>query len=171
MTPDQLAAEARANWTGTSPPGLDHTKRLKAPWSAPLIDAGYTVIPNAILLRQQALGLDSRDLNVFLQIASHWWSSEKLPFPSKERIAKAIGIKDKSTVRKRLSALEKGKLIRRVTRKNKHGGSDTNVYDLGPLIMAATPCALEMIQEIKAKKEAKVIKLAKKRKPDLKAVS
>ncbi|MDA8351245.1 MAG: helix-turn-helix domain-containing protein [Pseudomonadota bacterium] len=157
--------------TTATKPDTDHAKRLKARWSAPLIDAGYTVIPNAILLRQQALGLDSLDLNILLQIASYWWSSEKLPFPSKERIAKAIGIKDKSTVRKRLSALEKGNLIRRITRKNKHGGNDTNVYDLGPLIKAATPYALEMIQEIKAKKEAKVAKLAKKGKPELKAVS
>ncbi len=156
--------------SNTPKPDAPHLKRLKERWTAPLIDAGYTVIPNAILLRQRALGLDSVDLNILLQIASHWWSRDKLPFPSKERIAKAIGVKNKSTVRKRLAALEKGQLIRRVSRPGRHGGNDTNAYDLSPLIKAATPYALEIIQEIKEKTESKVAKLAKKGKPQLKVV-
>lgn len=151
-------------------PDAEHVKRLKARWTAPLIDAGYTVIPNAILLRQQALGLDSVDLNIIAQIASYWWSPDKLPFPSKETIAKAIGVKDKSTVRKRLAALEKANLIHRIERPGRHGGNDSNAYDLNPLIKAATPYALEMIQEIEAKSAAKVAKLSKKGKPLLKAV-
>ena len=152
-------------------PENKHLKRLKARWTGPLIDAGYTVIPNAILLRQQALGLDSVDLNILMQIASYWWSSNEFPFPSKERIAKAIGAKDKSTVRKRLAALEKANLIQRITRPGRHGGNDSNAYDLTPLIKAATPYAHEMIQEVAEKKAAKTAKLAKKGKPVLKAVS
>lgn len=148
----------------------NHMQRLKQRWTAPLIDAGYTALPNAILLRQQALGLDSIDLNIIMQIASYWWSRDKLPFPSKERIAKAIGI-DKSTVRKRLAGLEKGNLIRRIHRPGKYGGNDSNAYDLDPLIKAATPYALEMIQEIDAKTAAKMSKLSKKGKPILKAVN
>jgi hypothetical protein len=52
--------------SNTSKPDAHHLKRLKERWTAPLIDAGYTVIPNAILLRQRALGLDSVDLNILL---------------------------------------------------------------------------------------------------------
>ena len=152
-----------------SKPETNHLQRLKQRWTPPLIEAGYTALPNAILLRQQALGLDSIDLNIILQIASYWWSREKLPFPSKQRIAKAIGI-DKSTVRKRLAALEHGKLIRRIHRPGAYGGNDSNAYDLDPLIKAATPYALEMIQEINAKAAAKMSKLSKKGKPFLRAV-
>jgi hypothetical protein len=148
----------------------EHLKRLKDRWSGPLIDAGYTVIPNAILLRQQALGLDSMDLNIIAQIASYWWSREKLPFPSKGRIAKAIGIKDVSTIRKRLAAMEQGNLIRRIARPGRHGGSDSNAYDLAPLIKAATPFALEMIQDIETRTAAKEAKLSKKGRPILKSV-
>lgn len=144
-------------------------KKLEKRWTAPLIQAGYTVIPNAILLRQQALGLDSLDLNIIAQIASYWWSKEKLPYPSKVRIAKAIGI-DPSTVRRRLARLEGGGLISRIPRKSTLGGNDTNEYDLGPLIKAATPYALEMLQEIDSKKKAKLAKLAKKGKPKLSVV-
>lgn len=144
-------------------------KKLEQRWTAPLIRAGYTVIPNAILLRQRAIGIDSIDLNIIAQIASYWWSKEKLPYPSKQRIADAIGI-DASTVRRRLAALEKAKLVRRIQRPGTHGGNDTNLYDLSPLIAAATPFAAEMIEEIEARKLGKLAKLSKKGKPKLSVV-
>jgi predicted transcriptional regulator len=142
---------------------------LEKRWTAPLIKAGYTVLPNVIFLRQQALGLDSIDINILLQIVSYWWDPERLPFPSKGTIAKAIAI-DVSTVRKRLAALEKGGLIHRVHRKNKFGGNNTNKYDLSPLIKAATPFAEEMLAQKTQHQQAKLAGLAKKGKPLLKAV-
>ena len=144
-------------------------KKLEQRWTVPLIRAGYTVIPNAILYRQKALGIDSVDLNIILQIASHWWSPESLPFPSKKRLAAAVNISE-SAVRKRLAALEKGGLLTRISRPAKHGGNDTNLYDLGPLIKEATPYAQDMLQEIKVKTAAKIAKLSKKGKPQLKVV-
>lgn len=119
-------------------------QRLEKKWSVPLIKAGYTVIPNAILLRQQALGLDAIDLNILLLIASYWWDSDRPPYPSKMTIAKAMHI-HVTTVRRRLAALEKGGLIKRNHRKNKLGGNNTNSYDFGPLIASALPYATEMI--------------------------
>jgi len=49
-------------------------------WTAPLIKAGWTVIPNVLFERQQALGLDPLDVNILLHIASYWWTPEGKPY-------------------------------------------------------------------------------------------
>jgi len=38
--------------------------KLEAKWSEPLIEAGYTVVPNVIFQRQRALGLSPLDINI-----------------------------------------------------------------------------------------------------------
>jgi hypothetical protein len=48
------------------------------------MDAGWTVIPNVLIERQRALGLDSLDLNILLVLASMWWDAENPPWPSKK---------------------------------------------------------------------------------------
>lgn len=144
-------------------------RQLKERWTTPLIEAGYTVVPNAILLRTRALGLDPTDFAIIMHIASYWWSKEKLPFPSKLSLAKGIGV-DPSTIRRRIARMEKGGLIKRVARKGKHGGNDSNMYDLSPLIKEATPYAQEIIEEIKERTRNKEARLAKKGKPKLVAV-
>ena len=74
--------------------------------------AGWTLLPNVIFERQQALGLDPMDVNILLHLASYWWTEESKPFPSKTTIAKAIGV-DPRSVQRRIARLEKGYLIRR----------------------------------------------------------
>lgn len=150
-------------------PDSTTTRQLKERWGGPLIDAGYTVIPNAILLRMQALGLDALDLAIIAHIASYWWSKEKLPFPSKASLAKGLRV-DPSTIRRRIAKLEAGKLIRRVKRKGRHGGNDSNMYDLAPLIKAAEPYAKEMIQERNKSIKDKQERLARRGRPKLTAV-
>ena len=96
------------------------------------MEAGYTIVPNVLITRHLQLGLDAVDLALVLQLASHWWTAEHKPFPSKKRLAKAIG-RDATVVRKRLKDLERGKLVKRIFRKRDHGGNNTNLYDLSPL--------------------------------------
>lgn len=78
-------------------------------WTPTLMKAGWTVLPNVLFERQQALGLDPLDINILLHIASYWWSEGSKPHPSKTTIAKAIGIEPRS-VQRRIAALEKDKL-------------------------------------------------------------
>jgi hypothetical protein len=48
-------------------------------WSKTLMDAKWTVIPNVILDRQQALGLEPVDVCILLHLAKHWWEADRLP--------------------------------------------------------------------------------------------
>ncbi len=131
--------------------------------------AGWTVLPNVLFERQQALGLDPLDINILLHIASYWWSESGKPHPSKVTIAKAIGI-DPRSVQRRIAALEAAKLIRREERRISKSGSKTNIYHLDGLIEAAKPYALEKIQERDAKAAERAARASRKGKPKLKLV-
>jgi len=131
--------------------------------------AGWTVFPNVLFERQQALGLDPLDINILLHIASYWWSESGKPHPSKVTIAKAIGV-DPRTVQRRIAALETANLIRREERRISKSGSKTNVYHLEGLIEAAKPYALEKIRERDARAAEREARAARKGKPHLKVV-
>ena len=120
-------------------------RRNEEKWSAPLMDAGWTVLPSIILEKQHAIGLDPFDVNILMQLARHWWFNDNLPHPSKTTLAECMGI-DPSTVRRRIAQMEKDGLIRRVARYDpKHRGQTSNFYEFDGLIQAATPFALEAI--------------------------
>lgn len=138
-------------------------------WSPPLIKAGWTAMPNVIFERQQALGLDSLDINILLHIISYWWSESSKPHPSKVTIAKAIGVEPR-TVQRRIAQLEAAKLIRREERRISQTGSKTNIYHLDGLIEAAKPYALEKLQEMAAKSAERAARAQRKGKPKLKLV-
>jgi hypothetical protein len=138
-----------------------HPSRNEVKWTPALMRAGWTVIPNIIFERQQALGLDALDINILLHIASYWWDANNKPHPSKVTIAEAIGV-DPRTVQRRIAALEAGKLIRREERRTSPAGSKTNVYHLDGLIAAATPYAHEKLQDIAIAKAARAARARKK---------
>jgi DNA-binding transcriptional regulator YhcF (GntR family) len=144
-------------------------KSLKAnekKWTKELMDAGWTVIPNVLLERQKALGLDAIDINILMHIASFWWHPENKPHPSKKTIAEAMGI-DPRTVQRRIADMEKDGLIQREERRVSQVGSKSNVYHLEGLIKAARPYAKEMVQVKNAKIAVKEAMRAKKGKPQL----
>ena len=118
-------------------------------WSRDLMAVGWTVIPNVIFERQQALGLEPIDVNILLHLASYWWTPEGKPHPSKKTIAAAIGV-DPRTVQRRIARLEAGNLIRREERREKGAGkgSKSNIYHLDGLIKAAQPYAIEKAEEL-----------------------
>jgi DNA-binding transcriptional regulator YhcF (GntR family) len=138
-------------------------------WSPTLMKAGWTVLPNILFERQQALGLDAIDINIILHIAAYWWTLEGKPHPSKKTIAAAMGIEPR-TVQRRIASLEAARLIRREQRRSVGNVSQTNVYHLDGLIAAATPYALEKIQQREAKAAEKAARAARKGKPRLTVV-
>lgn len=157
-------AETKSKTSGDSQLRVNEKK-----WSRALMKAGWTVFPNVLFERQQALGLDPLDINILLHIASYWWSESGKPHPSKVTIAKAIGV-DPRTVQRRIAALEAAKLIRREERRISKSGSKTNVYHLDGLIEAAKPYALEKIRERDAKAAERQARASRKSRPQLKLV-
>lgn len=59
-----------------------HLRENEKKWTKPLLDAGWTMLPNVIFERQQALGLDAIDINILLHLASYWWKAGDLPVSS-----------------------------------------------------------------------------------------
>ena len=89
-------------------------------WSKTLMDAGWTAFPSVIIERQKALGLDAMDLNILLHLASHWWTRDNKPHPSKKTIAAAMDVTPR-TVQRRIATMQKDGLIRREERSpNRH---------------------------------------------------
>ena len=136
--------------TKTSP--IDKFRVNEQKWTKTLMEAGWTVIPNVFIERQNALGLHPIDINILLHLAVYWWTHDNRPHPSKNIIAKAINVTPR-TVQRRIAALENIGFIRREQRRILGKGSKTNVYHLDGLIKAAHPYALEKIKYIKEHKD------------------
>jgi helix-turn-helix protein len=123
-------------------------------WTKTLMDAGWTVLPSVFLDRQQALGLEPTDVNILLHLAKYWWETDRLPFPSKKALAECMGVSE-STVQRRIAAMERDGLIKRVYRfSGKHKGQQANAYDFAGLIKEATPYAVEALKARENRRKA-----------------
>lgn len=108
---------------------------IKGRWSTSIIDAGkgWTAVPNFLLERQQALGIDPVKMNILLVLLKHWWTKNEKPFPSKRTIAETIG-RDTDTVRKHIKEMEARGLLQREAKFHSLGGQKNNVYDMSGLV-------------------------------------
>lgn len=79
--------------TGAKDADVDKLRINEKKWSKPLMAAGWSAIPNVIIEKQEALGLDAVDMNIILHLAHYWWRPDNLPHPSIETIGKAIGLR------------------------------------------------------------------------------
>ncbi|MCP3959198.1 MAG: helix-turn-helix domain-containing protein [bacterium] len=140
----------------------EHLKRNEEKWSQTLMAAGWTALPSVILERQQGLGLEPLDLNILLQLARHWWYSDKLPYPSKKTIAACIGVHE-STVRKRIARMEADGLIQRIERYKADGGQLSNFYSFDGLIKSASPYAEEVLETRKKRRAEDADRIRRKR--------
>lgn len=108
-------------------------KKRKDKWPDAVLSRGYSMIPAILLWGQAKMGLKPDELNVLLQLISHWWSADHDPHPAKDTIARRMG-KDARTVQRHLTTLETKGFIKRVQRFKRHKGQDSNGYDLSGLI-------------------------------------
>jgi predicted transcriptional regulator len=138
-------------------------------WGKPLMEAGWTLLPNTVLHRQAALGLTSTDVNILLHLVAYWWKETELPHPSKVTLATSIGVTPR-TVQRRIAAMEHAGFIQRVRRQGPHRGTQTNLYDFSGLIKAATPYAKEMLEERAAKVKDQAARAGRKGRPNLRLV-
>ncbi|MFC6199394.1 helix-turn-helix domain-containing protein [Ponticaulis profundi] len=126
-------------------------KLLEKRWGKEVFANGYLVIPSILLRAQARLHIDCVELAVLLHLLDHWWSDDKMPFPSKRRLGERLG-RSAKTIQRAMVRLEEEGLIRRKARKNSAGGQTSNLYDLTPLVEKLQPIAKEMLE---AKADAK----------------
>lgn len=133
------------------------TQKLKAlehKWGKTTLEVdGWTAIPNLLLERQQALGIDAVKLNILLVLLKYWWEKSKMPWPSKATIGEIVG-RDKSTVQKHLKDMERRGLVERKSRYQSAGGQTSNEYDLTGLITQLQALAKEEMKERKKRSDA-----------------
>jgi len=128
-------------------------KALENKWGKQTLDVdGWTAIPNILLERQQALGIDAVKLNILLVLLKHWWEKTKMPWPSKATIGEIVG-RDKSTVQKHLKDMEARGLVKRNSRYQSAGGQTSNEYDLSGLIVQLKAYTKETLKERKKRDE------------------
>lgn len=109
------------------------TKSGKDRWPPSVMKRGYTSVPTILLWGQGKIGLTPEEMNVLLQLISHWWIKSDNPHPSKATIARRMG-RDPRTIQRHLTSLEDKKIIKRQERRKVHKGQDSNGYDLRGLI-------------------------------------
>jgi DNA replication protein DnaD len=114
-------------------------RRVQAKFGV-VADAGFQAVPDVLLLHQAELNLRSEDLNVLLQITTHWYVPEKMPFPWTSTIAKRMGVSTRS-VQRSLRRLVKLKLIGKVRREDRK-----IAYDLKPLVTKLEPLARRRLE-------------------------
>jgi hypothetical protein len=107
--------------------------QLTDKWGERILRAGWVLLPVALLEGQQELKLDPIDLALLLHLLRFWWEKGNLPHPSKERLAKAMGLQPRS-VQRRLARLEKLHLVARHPRRDKAGRNLTSAYSFEGLI-------------------------------------
>lgn len=133
--------------------------RLKAEkrWGKDAFGAGFTIVPNVLLEKLHALGLEPLDLCIILFLAKFWWEADAPPFPAKKTIATALG-KSPRQIQRRLGLLEDMQLIARDRRRGDHA---TNTYLFDGLIAKLAPHGREAREEREAQKERRARKRAK----------
>ncbi len=141
-------------------------KVLEQKWSPELIEAGWTVLPAALIEHQRALGIDSLDINIILHLANRWWTADNRPMPSKNSIATAMNI-DPSTVRRRIQKMEAAGFVRREQRRISQVGSKSNIYHLDGLINELKPFAFEMVEQKKKRMAERAARYAQRSRPKL----
>jgi len=130
------------------------------------MDLGWTAFPSLLLEKQPALGIDSLDLNILLQLIKHWWKKDDLPYPSKDTIAELVGV-NPSTIRKRIKRMEDEGLISRISRHDKNMGQLSNFYSFDGLIEKLQPHAKEALA-LRKKQEEEKTALRRRKNPNAK---
>ena len=141
------------------PPTPTDRKPRKAPerkesvnmWGKTTIEAGFTILPSTLLLKQHELKLDPVDVNILLHLIVTWWKKERAPFLSKKTIAARMNV-DPSTVQRHVRRMEAAGLLKRVERRGENKSRQTNQYDLKPLADTLHPLAIVVRKERPGKK-------------------
>ena len=118
----------------------EQTNPLQGKWGPLALKAGWVGIPTILLQSQARLGLTSTDVVVLAHMIRFWWTKEKLPFPSLERMAEDMGIESANVVRS-VARLRKKKLIEVVRQEPLQ-----DAFDLTKLVYALERATVEKLR-------------------------
>lgn len=110
---------------------LDH--RVNTRWSEAGL-AGWQPVPDVLLRHQGELKVSATELNVLLNITTHWWAPGEKPFPRSATIAKRMNVEPR-TVQRAIRSLA-GKGLLKIERREEAGG---RCFDLTPLVTKLAP--------------------------------
>lgn len=102
-------------------------------WGTALLDAGWTVLPNALARYQAELGLTSSELNLIYQLFTFRRGSGI--FPSVPSVAQRMGVSERY-VQKLCASLERKGYLKRHPRYTARGDRGSNQYDFSGLMRA-----------------------------------
>jgi predicted transcriptional regulator len=142
--------------------------KFEATWGRPIEAAGFTQVPDALIMNFPKLGLTPLDLSILLVLLKYWQPG-KPPWLAKSTIASTIGIKPRS-VQRRIAAMQKRGLLVREVRPHRYGDSDTNLYHLNKLVTELLPYANKMVEERRKRSEAQKPTKPGVRPPNLRVV-
>lgn len=104
--------------------------------------AGFTAVPSVLIRYQSAINLSSVELVVLLNLITHWWRADELPYVRPTTIANRMGV-DRRTVERALRSLEARELVHRLPGERRKGKLTIRRFDLSGLVNALTSIADE----------------------------
>jgi hypothetical protein len=118
---------------------------LRERWGTKVVKCGWVGIPTLIIERQSQLKLSPSELCVLLHLIRHWWTKDKLPFPSHSAIATQMG-KSTGQIQRITKALERRGFIKAHSRFNReHQGQTSNEYSFTGLVAKLEEMAEEKL--------------------------
>jgi hypothetical protein len=123
-------------------PQGESEKVLRIKWKSSL-DAGWTVIPSALLRGLPRLHIGANELAVLICLIDYWWAPTDPPWPSKKALAERLGVSQR-TIQRSLACLQEEGLIVSEARHMASGGQTSNRYDLSPLVAKLEVIAADM---------------------------
>jgi DNA-binding MarR family transcriptional regulator len=102
-------------------------------WGTAVMKLGFCIVPSLLLRAQRRLAISPTQLAVLMQLADHWWESERKPFPSKATLAERLNLSPRQ-VQRHIATLEEQGYVKRIQRTVRGRGKTTNVYDLSGLV-------------------------------------
>ena len=115
-------------------------------FSEAVMKHGFTAVPNILVRAQGRLKLTSTQFAIVVQLLSYWYEPGRPPFPSKEDLARHLGM-SKATVRENVAKLEQRGLIRREQQVTAAGDYGSNKYHLDGLVAALQKLVPEFDEE------------------------
>ncbi len=142
---------------GQSDKGQEDQTAFTRRWGKKVADHGYTMVPTALFRMQARLGLNPSQFLVLLQLLSHWFKDDSLPWPSKDTIATRLRIRPRQ-LQRILTDLEDADIIKRRARYRASGGQTSNAYDLSGLVRKLKTLEPEY-KQMKAENEARRVEV------------
>ena len=116
---------------------MNVVESVEARWGSSVTSGatGFTAVPSVLIRYQGELGLSSTELVVLLNVITHWWRADELPFVRPTTIAKRMNV-DRRTVERAVLSLQEMGLVRRLPAERSHDRTVVRRFDLRGLVAA-----------------------------------